>query len=385
MRESSRSRVARFGVVAAGAALGLGLLAAAVPTADAADSGTVAARVELGRRLFFDPAVSRLGATSCASCHDPEQGFSDPARRSDTGRFRVPNLRDVARRAPYMHDGSLATLEDVVRYYDRGGSPNEHLDAALHPLGLSDADVADVVAFLHALTGDERPGLGALTAERSKSVRVRVVDLDGAAVADARIVVRPVGDRLRGTHGMPEPFEVRTDRNGVVEIPFPASTHIALDLAGHELGAGRLLPDCAEKVTLMATPVDTVSVVVHKGGNLIRLPSELQLAPHSSMLRSVLAPGAAGSGVLRRTRTLGSSAALYTAKVADLRALAGVSAVACSTTALGDIGVFRLDLTGGATEPLFVAAEKPDAGVLRETAALERRLVEALTSAPDAE
>ena len=71
----------------------------------------------------------------------------------DRGAFKTPTLRNVARTGPYMHDGSLGTLEDVVRYYSRGGNPNPHLDSALKPLNLSDADVRHLVAFLESLTG----------------------------------------------------------------------------------------------------------------------------------------------------------------------------------------------------------------------------------------
>jgi len=58
-----------------------------------------------------------------------------------------------------MHDGSLRTLEDVVRYYDRGASPHPGLDRRLRPLGLQEGEVAALVEFLEALTGADVPGL----------------------------------------------------------------------------------------------------------------------------------------------------------------------------------------------------------------------------------
>lgn len=73
----------------------------------------------------------------------------DPA---DRWRYRTPTLRNVALTAPYMHDGSLATLEDVVEFYDRGGVPNEGLDPRLRPLGLTARERSDLVAFLESLT-----------------------------------------------------------------------------------------------------------------------------------------------------------------------------------------------------------------------------------------
>jgi cytochrome c peroxidase len=74
-------------------------------------------------------------------------------QEADRGRFKTPSLRGVARTAPYMHDGSVATLEEVVEYYNRGGNKNPHLDPLMRPLGLSKRDVADLVAFLKALSG----------------------------------------------------------------------------------------------------------------------------------------------------------------------------------------------------------------------------------------
>jgi cytochrome c peroxidase len=75
-------------------------------------------------------------------------------RPADRWRFRTPSLRNVALTAPYMHDGSMRTLEGVVRYYDQGGERHAGLDARIRPLGLAEDDVAALVAFLGALTGD---------------------------------------------------------------------------------------------------------------------------------------------------------------------------------------------------------------------------------------
>jgi cytochrome c peroxidase len=85
--------------------------------------------------------------------------FTDLGRYEVTGdpddrwRYRTPTLRNVALTAPYMHDGSLATLRDVLLFYDRGGVPNEVLDPLIRPLGLSDTEISDLLAFLKSLTG----------------------------------------------------------------------------------------------------------------------------------------------------------------------------------------------------------------------------------------
>jgi cytochrome c peroxidase len=68
------------------------------------------------------------------------------------GAFKTPTLRNVVETAPYMHDGSLATLEDVVEFYRQGGHPNANLDPRIAPIELSDDDAANLVAFLRALS-----------------------------------------------------------------------------------------------------------------------------------------------------------------------------------------------------------------------------------------
>ena len=74
-------------------------------------------------------------------------------RTEDRGAFKTPTLRHVADTAPYMHDGTLARLEDVIDYYDRGGNPNPHLDPELRPLRLTAAEKTSLVSFLRALSG----------------------------------------------------------------------------------------------------------------------------------------------------------------------------------------------------------------------------------------
>lgn len=70
---------------------------------------------------------------------------------SDIGKFKTLTLRNISRTAPYMHDGSLDTLEQVVEYYDKGGDKNHFLDPAIYPLHLSDQEKTDLVAFMKAL------------------------------------------------------------------------------------------------------------------------------------------------------------------------------------------------------------------------------------------
>jgi cytochrome c peroxidase len=73
----------------------------------------------------------------------------------DMGRFRVPTLRNVALTAPYMHDGSVANLEQVIDHYAGGGRGNPHQDSRVRPLSLTPQERADLVAFLQSLTDHE--------------------------------------------------------------------------------------------------------------------------------------------------------------------------------------------------------------------------------------
>lgn len=88
------------------------------------------------------------------------QDEPDPGRHAvthdeaDRGRFKTPSLRDISRTGPYMHDGSLATLRDVVGYYNRGGTANPNLDPAIRPLALSSEQIDHLVKFLEALDGE---------------------------------------------------------------------------------------------------------------------------------------------------------------------------------------------------------------------------------------
>ncbi len=72
------------------------------------------------------------------------------------GAFKTPTVRDAERTGPYMHDGSLATLEQVVDHYDKGGNANPALDPDMKKLNLTAQEKADLVAFMKALTGESK-------------------------------------------------------------------------------------------------------------------------------------------------------------------------------------------------------------------------------------
>lgn len=79
--------------------------------------------------------------------------FNVSRKEADRGKFKTPSLRDVDQTAPYMHNGSLATLEEVLDFYNHGGKPNPNLDRELRPLNLTTEEKSDLIHFLRALSG----------------------------------------------------------------------------------------------------------------------------------------------------------------------------------------------------------------------------------------
>ena len=105
--------------------------------------------------LFTDGTFHNIGAGVNAEGEMTDLGRFDQTKiQADKGKFKTPTLRNVALTAPYMHDGSLKTLNDVVDFYAGGGNSNPYLDKDIKPLHLSAQDRADLVAFLESLTGE---------------------------------------------------------------------------------------------------------------------------------------------------------------------------------------------------------------------------------------
>jgi cytochrome c peroxidase len=133
------------------------------------DEAAIGPAAKLGFVLFN-------GNANCAACHSgwafTDVSFHDigVAQNDDIGRgrlfptsvklkyaFKTPTLRDVTRRGPYMHDGSLSTIEDVIDLYNRGGIDRPSRDDAIHQLNLPQSDKADLIAFLETLNGTPKP------------------------------------------------------------------------------------------------------------------------------------------------------------------------------------------------------------------------------------
>ncbi len=146
------------------------------------DSTQLSAAAKHGLQLFLSPSLN------CASCHSPPlftlndrrrpiildsiyvniglHGYNNQQARNedqqgvflhtrqpkDIGKFKIPSLRNVAITAPYMHDGSLATLTDVIDLYQKGGNEHPLKDKRIKGFTLSANEKKDLIAFLHSLT-----------------------------------------------------------------------------------------------------------------------------------------------------------------------------------------------------------------------------------------
>ena len=108
-------------------------------------------RFSVSAWVGIGPRTSSLTKAAPLVTHQP----------GDVGRFKTPGLRDVEKHPPYMHDGSLATLREVVEFYNRGGTPHPHKSGRIVPLRLTSEQLDALVAFLQSLNGegyqDRRP------------------------------------------------------------------------------------------------------------------------------------------------------------------------------------------------------------------------------------
>lgn len=138
----------------------------------AGDKNALSEGAQRGMKIFFNKAF-------CSACHggpnftdgafhnigvgmdkkEPDIGRQAISKQlGDRGAFKTPSLREIARTAPYMHDGSLKTLEDVIEFYRKGGIANPQLDEEIFPLKVTDEEKKDLITFLkEGLASSEYP------------------------------------------------------------------------------------------------------------------------------------------------------------------------------------------------------------------------------------
>jgi len=103
---------------------------------------------------FTDSKFHNIGVKQHGPLKEDLGRYNISKEEFDKGAFKTPGLRHISRTAPYMHDGSEATLEDVIDFYNRGGDVKENRSPFISPLGLTDAEKKDLVEFMKALEGD---------------------------------------------------------------------------------------------------------------------------------------------------------------------------------------------------------------------------------------
>ncbi len=110
-------------------------------------------RVQVAPGVYVDVAAALI--TSVAATKPNDLGrYEITQNPQDRWKYKTPSLRNISLTAPYMHNGSLQTLQQVVEFYNRGGIANENLDPLIKPLNLSKQEMADLIDFLNSLTGD---------------------------------------------------------------------------------------------------------------------------------------------------------------------------------------------------------------------------------------
>ncbi len=130
--------------------------------------GNIIHKIQLAPGVIVEVADSALMSTS-----EPLQAdigrYEITHDENDRWAYRTPSLRNIALTAPYMHDGSLATLEEVLAFYLRGGIDNSNKDVLLTPLSLTVQEQSELLAFLRSLTGSNVTAL-------SKQARAEPID-----------------------------------------------------------------------------------------------------------------------------------------------------------------------------------------------------------------
>ena len=131
------------------------------------DEGAISEDAKIGFRLFNSKA-------RCSACHGgwnfSDDDFHDiglvtedigrekvTGQNKDRHRFKTPGLRSIAQRAPYMHNGSIRTLDEVIDHYMGGGMPRETRSEKMQPVPLNMQERKQLIAFLNSLTGEDKP------------------------------------------------------------------------------------------------------------------------------------------------------------------------------------------------------------------------------------
>jgi cytochrome c peroxidase len=110
-------------------------------------------RVQVAPGVYVDVATTLVNSVAETKPNDLGR-YEVTQKPEDRWKYKTPSIRNVSLTAPYMHNGTFATLQQVIEFYNRGGITNENLDPLIKPLNLTALEIADLTAFLESLTGD---------------------------------------------------------------------------------------------------------------------------------------------------------------------------------------------------------------------------------------
>ncbi len=201
-----------------------------------------------------------------------------PVVATPRGGFKTPTLRDVAERAPYMHNGSLKTLEAVVRFF-LPGRTGDRTDDMMPTYAANEAEISDIVEFLKSLSSATRPGAPRVAwSQRARRTQLHVVDVNGRALPRWPIVLTAAGDTLPGAPAQRETLRLVTDGDGWVSYAPPLSTHVRVVLEGGlQPEGGCWIPDTctSTRVTLPISGTGHIRVTMPADAPV---PETLELA-----------------------------------------------------------------------------------------------------------
>ncbi|MDA1194017.1 MAG: hypothetical protein O2894_02430 [Planctomycetota bacterium] len=198
------------------------------------------------------------------------EDFLDSGRGVRTGAemdrraFKTPTLRDVAKRGPYMHDGHLATLTEVVRYYAAGCGDDPERDARVRGFTCSPQDERDLVAFLTGLSGETRAALPTeVWRARAQRTRLRFLDATAKPMRGLHVRLVPEGDPLPVRKPVSaDPLELVTDAAGYVRFSPGTHTHLRIVLAEGLLPVGgALVPDTCDRADVTVPVAGRMTIV----------------------------------------------------------------------------------------------------------------------------
>ena len=230
---------------------------------------------DLTAALTVTEVGNLLGRAGVRNLKRPVTGFSvtlAPPRppavvATPRGGFKTPTLRDVAARVPYMHNGSIKSLEGVVRFFLSKPVPGAPPRGDLMPNYVAnDAEIADIVAFLESLSSATRPGAPRVAwSLRATKTRLKFLDAGGRPLAHWPVALAPAGDGMPRAQSTDALIRLVTDERGWVSYTPPATTHVRVVLEGGLLPEGGCwIPDtCTEtRVTIPISGTGHVRVTM---------------------------------------------------------------------------------------------------------------------------